>query len=192
MTHRESLETPDFREAAAAAEAPAGARRELVSRLFQEHNEALLRFLAVRLHSHQEAKEIAQEAYVKLLNLDQPQVISYQRAFLFKTALNLAIDLLRGRERRERARETGLFEELREAVTPEHEATVAQEVAHLEKLIAQLPPKCRQAFLLYKVEGLEFAEVAARMQLSERMVRDYVVRAVVYCRVGLDEEFRHG
>jgi RNA polymerase sigma factor (sigma-70 family) len=191
MTHRESLETPDFREPAPAA-APASSRRELVSRLFEEHNEALLRFLAVRLHSHQEAKEIAQEAYVKLLNLDQPQVISYQRAFLFKTALNLAIDLLRGRERRERARETGLFEELREAATPEHEANVAQQVTHLERLIDQLPPKCRQAFLLYKIEGLEFPEVASRMQLSERMVRDYVVRAVVFCRVGLDEKFRHG
>lgn len=175
-----------------AAEQAADTRQELVARLFREHNEALLRFLAMRLHSHQEAKEIAQEAYVKLLNLDRSQAISYQRAFLFKTAANLAIDRLRGRGRRERARETGLFDELREAPTPEHEAVVAQEVEHLQRLIAELPPKCRQAFLLYKIEGLEFSEVAARMSLSERMVRDYVVRAIMYCRVGLDEEFRHG
>lgn len=175
-----------------AADAAAAPRQELVERLFREHNESLLRFLAMRLHSHQEAKEVAQEAYVKLLNLDQSQAISYQRAFLFKTAANLAIDRLRGRDRRERARETGLFDELREAHTPEHEALVAQEVEHLQKLIAQLPAKCRQAFLLYKIEGLEFSEVAARMSLSERMVRDYVVRAILFCRVGLDEEFRHG
>ncbi|WP_293866679.1 RNA polymerase sigma factor [Steroidobacter sp.] len=168
------------------------ARQQLVARLFQEHNDALLRFLALRLHSHQEAKEVAQEAYVKLLNLDQPEAISYQRAFLFKIAANLAIDRRRGGDRRERARETGLFTELNEVPTPEHEATVAQEVAHLEKLIAQLPAKCRQAFLLYKIQGLDFVEVAQRMNLSERMVRDYVTRALVYCRVGLDQEFPHG
>lgn len=69
---------------------------------------------------------------------------------------------------------------------------MAQEVAHLEKLIAELPAKCRQAFLLYKIEGLEFRDVATRMSLSERMVRDYVVRATLYCRAGLDEEFHHG
>jgi RNA polymerase sigma factor (sigma-70 family) len=166
--------------------------RDLIARLFREHNESLLRFLCARLHSHQEAKEVAQEAYVKLLNLDRPQAISYQRAFLFKTAANLAVDRLRGRERRERARETGLFDELREAHTPEHEAAVAQEVEQLEKLIAQLPAKCRQAFLLYKIQGLEFSEVAIRMGLSERMVRDYVVRAILFCRIELDKESRHG
>lgn len=189
MTHREPIDSQEPPEAARDAGNP---RQELVARLFREHNEALLRFLAVRLHSHQEAKEVAQEAYVKLLNLGEPQAISYQRAFLFKTAANLAIDRLRSQGRRERAHETGLFEELQEVPTPEHEATVAQEVEHLERLIAQLPAKCRQAFLLYKIQGLEFPEVAARMNLSERMVRDYVVRAILYCRVGLDEEFRHG
>jgi len=167
-------------------------RRDLVARLFREHNEALLRFLAARLHSHQEAKEVAQEAYVKLLNLDRHQAISYQRAFLFKIAANLAVDRIRGRERNVRARETGLFDELREAHTPEHEAAVEQEVEQLEKLIGELPAKCRQAFLLYKIQGLEFSEVAARMALSERMVRDYVVRAILFCRVGLDKESHHG
>lgn len=188
MTLRESAEGPPPPQPPAGA----GTRQELVARLFREHNQALLRFLAMRLQSHQEAKEVAQEAYVKLLNLDQSQAISYQRAFLFKTAANLAVDRLRGRNRRERARETGLFDELREAPTPEHETLVAQEVAHLEKLIAELPAKCRQAFLLYKIEGLEFRDVATRMNLSERMVRDYVVRATLYCRAGLDEEFHHG
>lgn len=157
-----------------------------IARLFREHNEALLKFLAGRLQSQQEAKEVAQEAYVKLLNLDRPQGISFQRAFLFKTAANLAIDRLRHRQRRHRAEESGLFDELREEPTPEQHAAVAQQVEQLEQLVQELPAKCRQAFLLYKIQGLDFPEVARLMGLSERMVRDYVVRAVMYCRVGLD------
>lgn len=173
------------------------ARAELVANLFREHNEALLRFLAVRLRSHQEAKEVAQEAYVKLLKLDQPGAISFLRAFLFKTAANLAVDRLRSRERHMRAVEGGLFTELRESPTPEREAAGAQEVAIVERLVNELPAKCRSAFLLYKIEGLTFPEISARMGLSERQVREYVVRAVLYCRVGLDaassiEEPRHG
>lgn len=182
----------DFNDPLEPLDADASAHRDLVARLFREHNETLLRFLAARLRSHQEAKEVAQEAYVKLLNLDRPHAISYQRAFLFKTAANLAVDRLRGRERNLRARETGLFDELREAHTPEHEAEIAQEVEALERLIAQLPAKCRQAFLLHKIQGLDFPEVAARMGLSERMVRDYVVRAILHCRIGLDQQSHHG
>ncbi len=161
-------------------------RAQLVARLFREHNDALLRFLAVRLRSHQEAKEVAQEAYVRLLSLDRPGAVSFLRAFLFKTAGNLAIDRLRSRNRQLRAVEVGFFEELREAPTPEGETSNAQQVAILERLINELPPKCRTAFVLYKIQGLDFATVAAQMGLSERMVRDYVTRAVLYCRVGLD------
>ena len=177
---------PDAPDEPASVAAADSARTELVGRLFNEHNEALLRFLAIRLQSHQEAKEVAQEAYVKLLNLDRPEAVSFQRAFLFKTAANLAIDRLRSRNRHQRAKQSGMFDELREAHSPEREAAAAQEIELLEKLVSELPPKCRQAFILYKVHGLEFAEVAARMQLSERMVRDYVVRAILYCRVGID------
>ena len=70
----------------------------LIERLFQEHNESLLRFLAARLGSRHEAREVAQEAYVRLLKLDTPGAIGYFRAFLFKTAANLAVDRVRSAE----------------------------------------------------------------------------------------------
>ena len=73
-------------------------RGQVVERLFREHNEALIRFLRARVGSHNEAREVAQEAYVRLLSLDQPGAVSYLRAFLFKTAANIAID--RGRRHR--------------------------------------------------------------------------------------------
>src|SRR5580700_507376 len=67
-------------------------RADVVERLFREHNEALIRFLRGRVGSRNEALEVAQEAYVRLLSLDQPGAVSYLRAFLFKTAANIAID----------------------------------------------------------------------------------------------------
>lgn len=183
MTDPSAIESPGPADPAKSA---GESHAELVARLFREHNQSLLRFLCLRLHSHQEAKEVAQEAYVKLLNLDQPHAIGFQRAFLFKTAANLAIDRLRSRNRHHRATQYGLFDELRETPTPERVAAAAQQVEIVCKLVAELPPKCRQAFILYKIDGLEFPEVATRMGLSERMVREYVVRAILYCRAGLD------
>ena len=74
----------------------------------------------------------------------------------------------------------------REAPTPDREAASAQEVEIVRRLIGELPPKCRHAFLLHRVHGAEFSEIAKEMGLSERMVRHYVLRAVLYCRAGLD------
>lgn len=68
-----------------------------VSQLFRDHNRLLVGYLTSRLRSEQEAKEVAQEAYVRLLQLQDPGTSSLLRAYLFKTATNLAIDRLRHR-----------------------------------------------------------------------------------------------
>jgi RNA polymerase sigma factor (sigma-70 family) len=161
-------------------------RAERIARLFSEHNESLVRFLAARLRSVHEAREVAQEAYVRLLSLDDAGAVSFLRAFLFKTAANLAVDRLRSRDRRRQALDAGLCDEQREAATPDREAANAQEVEIVRRLIGELPPKCRRAFLLNRIHGLEFAQIARQMELSERMVRHYVLRAVLHCRAGLD------
>lgn len=157
-----------------------------ITRLFSEHNESLVRFLAARLHSVQEAKEVAQEAYVRLLSLDDSGAVSFLRAFLFKTAANLAVDRLRSRNRQRQAMSAGLCDELREAPTPDYVVAQAEEAEIVRRLIGELPPKCRQVFLLHRIHGEELSQIAKQMELSERMVRHYVLRAVLYCRAGLD------
>jgi len=164
------------------------ARAELMERLFREHNEALVRFLHARLRSYQEAREVAQEAYVRLLSLDNPGAISYLRAFLFKTAANLATDRRRRDHTQSLATEPSLHEELADELTPERHLASQQQLKRLERLVVALPAKCRQAFLLHQVHGKDFASIAQTLGLSESMVRKYVVRALLYCRAGLHWE----
>ena len=156
-----------------------------IEALFRAHNEALVRFLSSRLHSRQEAMEVAQEAYVRMLDLEHPSAVSFLRAFLFRTAANIAVDRMRHGGHERRLRQSPLFRELVETRTPERHAIGAQEIATLRLRVAELPAKCRQAFLLYRVTGLSMPEIAARMQISERMVRLYVRRALTHCAAGL-------
>src|SRR5688572_27297603 len=163
-------------------------RATLVERLFREHNEALVRFLFARLRSQQAAREVAQEAYVRLLSLDEPGAVSYLRAFLFKTAANLAVDRLRSDETQSHAAELPFFVERQEERTPEREVAGAQTLQRLKRLIEALPFKCRKAFVLNRFDGKDFATIAREMNLSERMVRTYVVRGMLHCRARLDLE----
>lgn len=161
-------------------------RTELVERLFREHNEALVRFLQARVGSYQEAREVAQEAYVRLLSLDQPDAVSYLRAFLFKTAANIAIDRRRRHHTHDRAMDLPLFGEFADTLTPERRVASEQTFANLQRLIAEMPAKCQQSFVLNQIYGMDTASVAAELGLSQSQVRKYVARALLYCRAQLD------
>lgn len=158
--------------------------------LFREHNAALLRFISARIGSEQEAKEIAQEAYVRLLQLDHPGAIGYLRAYLFRTAANLAIDRLRQRGRRSHVESMGDLDFAVFEVTPERLVGDRQAVAIVERAIAELPPKCREAFLMHRMQECSIDEIATRMGLGVCMVRRYIARGLEHLRERLDEQMR--
>jgi RNA polymerase sigma factor (sigma-70 family) len=170
-------------------ESPGGkSRTAVIERLFREHNEALIRFLRGRVGSRNEALEVAQEAYVRLLSLDQPGAVSYLRAFLFKTAANIAID----RRRRDRSYDkvTGgqLFTEFSENRTPERQLAAEQTLRHLGSLIESMPAKCQASFVMSQIHGLDAATIASQLGITDSMVRKYVVRALLHCREQMDLE----
>ena len=157
-----------------------------VEQLFVEHNAALLRFIAAKVGSEQEAKEIAQEAYVHLLNLDHPEAISYLRAFLFKTAANLAVDRLRQRGRRSHVMSVEAVDLAVFELTPERQICGEQALSLMRSAVSELPPKCRQAFLLRHSTGLSVDEIAERMELGACMVRRYLARSLEHVRQRLN------
>jgi RNA polymerase sigma factor (sigma-70 family) len=157
-----------------------------VERLFREHNAALLRFIAAKVGSEQEAREIAQEAYVHLLQLDHPGAVSFLRAFLFKTAANLAIDRLRQRGRRAHFTSMPELDFAVFELTPERQLSGEQAVTVLREAVARLPAKCRQAFLLHRVYEIQIEEIAERMGIGVCMARRYVARGLEYVRQCLD------
>lgn len=163
-------------------------RARVVERLFREHNEALIRFLRPRVGSRQEAIDVAQEAYVRMLSLDEPGAVSYLRTFLFRTAANIAIDRQRRHQAHERATDQPQVQTGPELRTPERRVAGEQVLARLESLVAALPPKCRQSFIWHQIHGLAAATVAQRLGITESMVRKYVVRALLHCRERMDLE----
>jgi len=159
------------------------ARNSALAELFVAHNKELLSFLMTRL-GEAEAREVAQEAYARLLRLDQSETSSFLRAYLFKIAANLSIDRLRHRQTlRVTQAQIGLLHELQTAPDPEELTAREQEARLAAAYLSELPDACRRAFLLYRVYEYSLAEVAAEMGVSERMIRYYIVQAMDHCRV---------
>lgn len=152
-----------------------------VKQLFREHNRALVNFLLARLSSEQEARDVAQEAYVRLLQLHQPGAIGFLRGYLFRIAANLSVDRVRNRAVRERSA-VEVFEEFSEAEATEQEAMTRQEFDRALDALNELSPKHREAFVRHVMEGYSTPDVAREMGVDERTVRKYVTRALLHCR----------
>jgi RNA polymerase sigma factor (sigma-70 family) len=161
-----------------------------VSRLFREHHRLLVAYLALRLRSAQEAKDVAQEAYVRLLELKRPDAPRLLRAYLFRTAANLAIDRLRHRTVHRSAAPGELSAQSTgtDAIgaDPAEQLAARERAEQLIGFLQELSVQCRQVFDLHRLQGIAQREVGTRLGISERMVRRYVTYAMVYCRLRLN------
>jgi RNA polymerase sigma factor (sigma-70 family) len=178
MSAPDIVPTPETRETV-----PPPDRAAEISQLFREHNRALVLFLTSRLRDMQAAREVAQEAYVRVLQLESPSAVSFMRAYLFKVAGNLAIDRLRRQQSSARLDPVECLENFLDEATPERAVIAREELERLAQLIGELPPKYQQAFRLHRVEEESFDEIGRRMGLKERMVRRYVTCSLLYLRL---------
>ena len=157
-----------------------------VERLFREHNDALLRFLRARLRSDADAREAAQEAYVRLLQLDQSNQPSFLRAYLFRIAANVATDMLRRKSLQARV---AASEEDAPApmvgATQEQALSARQQLRLVQEALNELPPRCREAFLLRRQDELATIQIAERLGVSDRMIRLYLARAIEHVQQAL-------
>jgi RNA polymerase sigma-70 factor (ECF subfamily) len=167
----------------------AEARATVVAKLFRDHNRDLVHFIQARLGGITgDANEVAQEAYVRLLQLEDTGAVSFLRAYLFRIAANLVMDRLSARRRtpEDRSDSSAQLEQIADPFDVERAVLAADEYNLILSCLDELPPKCRQAFELHRMRQYTSEEVAENMGISRRMVRKHVARALIYCRYRLD------
>lgn len=154
-----------------------------MTKLYSAFNAKLLAHVIGKGLPRAEAEEVVQESFVRLLKLENNSVASYMQAYLFKIATNLAIDRLRRKTNGpEVCLDISLLEDpVDDSASPESQHRYGQLLERVEESIKDLPDKCQMAFMLYKVRGMSYGDVASRMNITESMVRKHVLRAVRHC-----------
>lgn len=180
---------PDTEDSGASQSEPNGqaeaaaSHSEQIAKLVREHNQSLHAFLMARVGDPHEAREVAQEAYVRMLQLDRPDAVSYLRGYLFKTAANIAIDRARERNTRARLLRNEPMEEPQDELSPDRYALGKEDVDILRLALTELPERLRRSFLLRHVDGLNDLKIGEVLGVSGRMVHNYLTRAGLYCQL---------
>jgi RNA polymerase sigma-70 factor (ECF subfamily) len=147
--------------------------------LVRRHQAGVRRCAARILGDDEEARDIAQVAFVRAWeNLPKYDPSWSFSTWLYRIATNLAIDVLRSRDSRDRTHATHL-RLVGDCEGPTAPADLAEgEVKKIfTELTASLSPSQRVAFVLREVEGLATAEVAQSMGCTEATVRNHVFQA---------------
>jgi RNA polymerase sigma factor (sigma-70 family) len=133
------------------------------------------------------ADDILQDTYLRFSGCSKERPIENPRAFLYRIAANLATDHVRAKLRRASesldTHETELPDSSRQL--PETIVEQRQQLDSLYDALIELPPLCREIFILSRMEGQSHAQIAKRLNISTSWVEKNIVQALKHCKRAL-------
>lgn len=129
-----------------------------------------------------EAEDIVQETFVKLwtkrtsLNID-----GALKAYLYRMAYNLFIDTYNKNKKMDKALEAFQFNSLLELINDD-ETIYQEKLKNIENAINELPPKCKEIFVLSKKDNMRYKDIASHLNISIKTVENQVSKALSLIR----------
>lgn len=150
-----------------------------VQQLYHEHSLSLVRQLTRKTGCRELARDIANETFLRLLNMAPGNLGRIERpeAFLRHVSANLLRDRGRAKalkQRSQTALELASDHQLDQVAALESRDTLRR----LEHAMSKLKPKTREIFLAHRVHGFTYAEIAERTGLSLKGVEKQMSKAI--------------
>jgi RNA polymerase sigma-70 factor (ECF subfamily) len=161
-------------------------RLNAVERAFRRHDRLLIGWLAKKFGDETIARDIAQDAFLRVWRSAHKTEIEDPRALIFKTAANLAANEFNARRRfRENhvdPASTSVANHIEMVAaddpSPERIASARQDYKACMEVIEELPEKVRAAFIKSRFEALTYREIADQLHVSESSVEKYIITAL--------------
>lgn len=133
------------------------------------------------------AADLVQDLFLRFWRRPLVQVEELS-TYLLRSAGNIAIDHLRSEGARVKISEGWVPEQQdHEGVEPQAALEAGNDLRHVEAALRELPERTRQIFLLNRIHGRKYGEIAKAMGLSQSAVEKHMMRALQACKASLEE-----
>lgn len=141
---------------------------------------SLMQYLAHNWENKSEIPDLRQEIYARVCEAARHQFPHSARSFLFATARNFLIDLVRHSRvvQIEAMADLETLDIASDQPGPEREVSAREELRAVHAAIRRLPPRCQETVVLRKVEGLSLREISVRMNISEKTVERHLTEGL--------------
>ena len=128
-------------------------------------------------NDHDLSKDIVQNVFIRIWEVRKKLKDEFNfKSYLYKSVYNEFIDQYR-KDKNVLALEKKHIDALSFVVEEEDEKSLEKLIKLIKKEIQNLPPKCKQTFLLSKHEGLTNVEIAAYLNISIKSVEGHITKA---------------
>ncbi|MHC8383196.1 sigma-70 family RNA polymerase sigma factor [Pseudomonas sp. LB3P14] len=155
--------------------------RNDVGGLFRAHYPWLCTRLRRHLGASSSVEDIAAETFLQLLESPGLTPIREPRALLTTIAHRLIYQLWRRRDLERQHLDQLQHLDQHQAISPEERLQLTQALQGLDRTLERLPGKVRATFLLSRIDGLTYPQIAAELGISQRSVSDYMTRSQALC-----------
>lgn len=148
--------------------------------LFKRYYGTLCQFAFRYSQDKQEAEEIVSEVFMVIWQKRSSLSISVSlKSYLYACVRNCCLKKLKTN----RKADLELSDELPETSLNPFEQLQRNEIQRdLTNVIDLLPARCKEVFLLCKIDGLKHKEIAALLEISERTVEQHMAHALEFLR----------
>lgn len=156
-----------------------------VNTFINEHHLWLVRFLTGRLGNIDDAKDISQDTFIRVIgaSISLPKVCE-SKAYLATIANRLIID----KARRKKLEQAYIQLHTHDDITPtiEEMHINIEQLERVASLLEGLADKPRKAFLMARIDGLSYKEIALELGVSVSMIKKYIGQSLLHCLTHFD------
>lgn len=149
--------------------------------LYRTHHSWLHGWLSRRLGCRENAADLAQDTFVRLLKSRQISPLREPRAYLSSIARGLMIDQYRRRELERAYLESIALLPEQEVPSEENRLLILDALERIDRMLSTLKPRVRQAFLLAQLDGLSCPQIAKALGVSRATVERDLAKALQHC-----------
>lgn len=144
------------------------------------HEADVRRWLRRAGTSAHDADDIVQEAYCRIAGLQGVSHIANGRAYFYQTVRNIVVERIRRARivRIDCVTEIDALIVVDDEPSPERVVAGQRELRRVQRLIEDLPGRCREIFKLRRIEGLPQKEIARRLGVTENVVEMQTMRGL--------------
>ncbi|MDF1696647.1 MAG: RNA polymerase sigma-70 factor [Saprospiraceae bacterium] len=152
--------------------------------VFKEYYNPLCNFAIGITSDRKMAQDVVQDVFTKIwAKRNELSINSSPKSYLFQAVKHRAYEILRKRQNESKV-DIGMVESSYNAQNEiEEQANKFMLKEHLYKSIRQLPPKCQEIFVMNKVNGLTYNEIADDLGLSVKTVENQIGKAYRKLRI---------